>query len=349
MCPAGGQNVRRSEFPDTDASVFARLALAGFVLEHSATMTAPRAVFPDSFVLITRRCTQRQFLLRPDDETNNAYTYCLAEAAKRFGMELILSEMMSNHHHTVLYDRLGLEPQFREHFHKMLAKCMNALRGRWENLWSTEESCVVELFAASDLVDKLVYVATNPVLDHLVEKVHHWPGPKLLQCFLSGEPLKAHRPRHYFHDEGTMPEEVELVLALPANLPDRDAILAAIRRRIPEVEAQCAAQRIASGRGIVGRRRILRQSWRDSPTSREPRRNLRPRVAARSKWLRIAALQRNREWQAEYQLARKQWLAGFTDVEFPAGTYWLKRFANVRVREAVGKRPSPLTDSFTDN
>jgi hypothetical protein len=27
--------------------------------------------------MITRRCTQRRFLLRPDRETNNAFTYCL--------------------------------------------------------------------------------------------------------------------------------------------------------------------------------------------------------------------------------------------------------------------------------
>jgi len=37
----------------------------------------PRPVLPRQFYLITRRCTQRQLLLRPDRETNNAFTYCL--------------------------------------------------------------------------------------------------------------------------------------------------------------------------------------------------------------------------------------------------------------------------------
>ena len=32
-------------------------------------MTAPRPVFPGSIITIQRRCTQRQFLLRPDDDT----------------------------------------------------------------------------------------------------------------------------------------------------------------------------------------------------------------------------------------------------------------------------------------
>jgi len=31
--------------------------------------------------MITRRCTQRQFLMRPDPVTNNAFIYCLAVAA----------------------------------------------------------------------------------------------------------------------------------------------------------------------------------------------------------------------------------------------------------------------------
>ena len=85
----------------------------------------------------------------------------------------------------------------------------------------------------------------------------------------------------------------------------------------------------------AGRRRILRQSWRDSPTSREPRRGLRPRLAARNKEQRIEALARARDWQLAYREARTQWLAGL-EVAFPDGTYWLRRFANVRVKPPPG-------------
>ena len=38
-------------------------------------MSLPRQVLPGHFYLITWRCTQRQFLLRPDHETNNAFTW----------------------------------------------------------------------------------------------------------------------------------------------------------------------------------------------------------------------------------------------------------------------------------
>ncbi len=66
-------------------------------------MTIARPVFPGRFLFITRRCTQRQFLLRPDDETNQNFTYCLAEAAKHTEMEVVLPQMMSNHQHVALY------------------------------------------------------------------------------------------------------------------------------------------------------------------------------------------------------------------------------------------------------
>jgi hypothetical protein len=40
--------------------------------------------------------------------------YCLALAAARYEIELILPSAMSNHHHGVLYDRHGREVEFRE-------------------------------------------------------------------------------------------------------------------------------------------------------------------------------------------------------------------------------------------
>jgi putative transposase len=294
-------------------------------------MTAPRPVFPDSFLFITRSTTQQQFLLKPDEDTNNAFTYCLAEAAKRFELDVVLSQMEANHHHTMAYDAHGRRPQFLEHFHKMLAKTMNALRGRWENLWSSEEPCVVEVMSRSDLLDKLVYIATNPVKDNLVERVHHWPGPNFLKALLTGKGIKACRPKHFFSEHGSMPPEVELVLKLPDHMEGKAEFLAELRARIADVEEKHASERRRTGGRVLGRRRVLRQSWRDSPTSCRSHRGLRPRVAARDIWRRVMTLQRNKEWLAAYRDARADWLAGVS-TEFPFGTYWLRRFANVRVK-----------------
>jgi hypothetical protein len=77
---------------------------------------------------------------------------------------------------------------------------------------------------------------------------------------------------------------------------------------------------------------VLAQSWREFPASVEPRRNLRPQVASRSKWARIEALLRNRAFVMEYASARERWRDGIAAV-FPPGTYWLQRFASVPVLE----------------
>src|SRR5262245_58934265 len=172
-------------------------------------------MLPVLFYLVTRRCTQRQFLLRPDAETNNAFLYCLIEAAQRCEIKVLLPCAMSNHHHTVILDRRGRYPEFIEHFHKMLARSQNALRGRWENFWSSEQECVVHLVEREDVMNKLVYTATNPVKDHLVERVHHWPGVNGFHALMTGRYQRATRPRHFFRAPGTMPEEVGTTLSIP--------------------------------------------------------------------------------------------------------------------------------------
>jgi len=280
--------------------------------------------------MVTRRCTQRQYLLRPDRETNNAFIYCLAVAAQRHPIDVIDFTQMSNHLHDALYDRQGNAPAFYEDFHKLLAKCMNALRGRWENFFSSEQVCVVRLETRDDLINKLVYVATNPVKDGLVARVDDWPGSSGYRALLSGQPLRATRPKHFFAEDGTMPEEVTLHLTIPPELGDRDEILAELHVRVAAVEEEAARERARTGKRVLGRYAVLRQSWRDSPTSREPRRGLRPTIAARSLWARLEAIQRKREFTAAYRRARKALLAG-TPIPFPHGTYWLGRFMGVEV------------------
>jgi REP-associated tyrosine transposase len=292
----------------------------------------PRQVLPNQFYLITRRCSQRQFLLRPDEITNNAFLYCLITAALRCEVDVLLPCAMSNHYHAVIYDRAGRYPEFIEHFHKLLARSQNALRGRWENLWSCEQTCVVKLVDREAALDKLVYTATNPVQDDLVERTHHWPGVNGLAALLGGRPLCATRPLHFFRPDGQMPDALELPLTIPAELGPAAELVSELRDRVRAVELERAAERARTGRRVLGRRAVRAQSWRDYPASVEPRRNLRPRVATRNKWARIEALLRNRAFVTEYASARERWRTGLP-AEFPPGTYWLHRFAPVPVLE----------------
>ena len=283
--------------------------------------------------MVTRSCTQRQFLLRPDRETNNAVIYCLAVAAQRHEVDVIDFIHMSNHLHEGIYDRHQNAPAFYEHFHKLLAKCMNALRGRWENFFSSEQVCVVRIDPSEGhqaLIDKLVYIATNPVKDGLVATVDEWPGASGYRALLNDQPLLATRPKHFFAEDGTMPKEITLRLTIPPELGNREEILAKVRSRVEAFEQEEARKRAESGQKVLGRYAVLRQSWRESPTSREPRRNRRPTFTARSRWAFFEAVQRKREFAAAHRAARLALRAG-TPIPFPHGTYWLHRFLGVAV------------------
>jgi hypothetical protein len=129
-----------------------------------------------------------------------------------------------------------------------------------------------------------------------------------------------------------MPEVVEMRLTIPPELGPEAELLAELLDRVHAVEVELEAERRRTGRRVMGRRAVFAQSWRDHPTSREPRRNLRPRVATRSKWARIEALLRNRGFVEDYAHARARWRDG-APVAFPPGTYWLRRFAYVPVAQ----------------
>ena len=296
-------------------------------------MTEPRQVFKGDFHLITRRCTQRQFLLRPDDETNNAYVYCLAVAAQKYDIDIVNTIAEPNHHHTVVYDREGTYPRFMRHFHKLMASCQNARRGRWENFWSSEEPCVTKLLDREAVIARLVYVASNPVKDKLVERADQWPGVTGYKNLLSQRPLRAHRPNHYFRKTGRMPKSVTLALTIPEGLGSYDEVVAEVRAGVEAVERAVREDRQRTGARILGRANVLRQSWRDSPSSIEPRRNLRPRFAGGVE-NRIAALLSYRAFLIAYRHAREELLAR-RPAMFPPGTYWLARTAGVPVSDAL--------------
>jgi hypothetical protein len=83
-----------------------------FKVAEKQRMGIPRQVLPGHFYTLTRRYVNRMFLLRPDEQTNNNYLYCLILAALRFNIVILATCAVSNHHHTNLLDRDGRLPEF---------------------------------------------------------------------------------------------------------------------------------------------------------------------------------------------------------------------------------------------
>jgi hypothetical protein len=57
-------------------------------VSENPCMTLPRQVVPGHDYMIARRCSERRFFLRSDEETNNAFIYCLVLAAKRAKVDI---------------------------------------------------------------------------------------------------------------------------------------------------------------------------------------------------------------------------------------------------------------------
>ena len=300
-------------------------------------MTLPRRVLPNTTYLITRRCTQRLFLLRPSPLNTQIFIYCLAVAAKKTGIAVHAIVVISNHYHIILTDPYARLPEFMAHLHKLVAKCVNASLGRWENLWSSEKPSAVFLENDSDVMQKLVYTACNPVAAGLVAKATQWPG---LIAFLPGQTLKANRPDVFFRKDGDMEESVEVTLTTPPQFShlNEQEYVAQLTSEIESKEKEIQSEMAQEGRSFMGKRALLQQRPSERPKTKEPRRRLNPQVACKSKWHRIEALQRLKSFISDYKKALEKWRKGIRDVLFPSGTYALRIHAGVCCAE-LGKPP----------
>jgi REP element-mobilizing transposase RayT len=282
-------------------------------------MTAPRQVLPGTTYLVTRRCTQRQLLLRPSPLVNAIFLFVLATAARRYGVRVHAFCVLSNHFHLVVTDTRAQLPAFQQFLGGLVARALNALLGRWESFWAPASYSAVALATPQDIVDKAAYVLANPVAAGLVRHGREWPGLWSSPDDVGGC-LQAPRPDHFFSKKGSMRALEVLELAVPPGFASAAEFRDALRRALAALEQRAHGLRPA----FMGARKVLAQR----PTSRlppgEPRRGLRPRVAARDPWKRIELLTRLEGFLAAHAEALHAWREGRRDVIFPAGTYHMR-------------------------
>ena len=245
-------------------------------------MSHPRRVVPGETYLVTRRCYQRTFRLRPSTETNGIFLYCLAFAADRTGVQVHAACVMSNHHHLVVTDVHGVLPIFLRELHRLTAKAMNASQGQWENLWAAEPCNVVRLVTDEDVDDKIAYVVANPVAAGLVRRPQDWPG-----LLVWGErELRAQRPSAYFLEEGTCAREIVLHIERPAVRDGVSVPACEWRERVARgISTKVAAAHrkvMDAGRVFLGRAAVLASSFIRRAQSYETRFGVIPTFAARS-------------------------------------------------------------------
>ena len=136
----------------------------------------PRQILPGTTYLVTRRTVQRTYLVRPSPTLNQIFLYCLAYAADRYRVQVHAYCVMSNHLHLVLTDPEGNLPKFMHWLDLFVAKCVNAMLGRWEAVWVDGSYTPVVLVGERAILDKISYTLNNPVSAGLVRFGAQWPG-----------------------------------------------------------------------------------------------------------------------------------------------------------------------------
>jgi putative transposase len=303
-------------------------------------MTQPRRIVPGAYYLITRRVLLRTFLLTPGAIVNSVFEYCLAEAAERHNIDVIAWLAMSNHYHAVVCDPDGKLPAFLERFHRMVSRVLNIHHGRREAFWSLEETCVTRLVTLDDVLDKVVYVLTNPVAANLVESVESWPGSSSWNR-MDADPTLVTRPGLYFREDGVMQRSLMLRVVPPRDLEQREASLwgQRVRDAVTLRERVLTGEHKAAGKTVFGASAVLQNDVFAAPTTEEPRRKLRPclackdaekmkkaraelrgfRVHYRRMFLLLSNDEQRRLFKDKEELARAKPV-----IEFPPGTYRLR-------------------------
>jgi REP element-mobilizing transposase RayT len=296
-------------------------------------MSLARRVLPGTTYLLTRRCVQRQFWLRPDEDISAIILYCLCLAAERHGLKIHAITVMSNHWHIVLSDPNGTISEFMRDMNGWSARAINTARGRREALWSSDGPSAVAQIRPDDAFDALVYCAVNPVAAGLVAKSRAWKGLMLTPADALAKPLVAKRPEGFFRAGGPCPEEVRLQVTLPPgfeHLPP-EAFVARFESAVKAREDAIRAEMKASSRKFMGMARVMAKRCDASPNTLEERGQRKPHVACKDKEQRIAALERLTTWRRRYRDAWTRWRAGEEGVIFPYGTYLLARVPGVEV------------------
>ncbi len=289
-------------------------------------MAFPRPIIDGRCWLLTRRCKDRKHFLHPDDETNEAFTYCLAEAVRRTDIEVMGFVAMSNHYHAVVRDPKGQMPKLLEHLNKFTARVMNVKLGQTGSFWEAEQANAAHLVRRADVLSKLIYTLMNPVASHLVERVSEWPGACSYAASLSGATIEAERPRFYFSQKGIMPKRLSLKLTRPPGFEalTQEGWARYLEGKVTEEEERFREERQRTGKTVLGREAVLASSPFDVSTSYEAPGQLRPTVACQDSGLRTRALKALKCFRRAHEAARLRAAAKEADVVFPYGTYKMR-------------------------
>ncbi len=318
-------------------------------------MTLPRLLKPDTTYLVTRRCLERRFRLRPEQAVNDLLDYLIGYAALQSGVEIVAMVAMSSHLHFVLHDPDTGLADFMERLGSLSARALNVLHGQVGQMWEAGSYSAVPLETRGEIVEKIAYVLANPTKAGLVATPEEWPGLITHVDSLGRGMRPVKRPGYFFREDGEerrqgerdqrpsgwsdtpLPGAVVWELALPPGFDDADELQRQVKVALEEKLAKIHTDRRRTGkRAFLGAKRVQAQSILDTPASTEELFRLNPRLAFRDWTRRAQACSGWLAFQFGYRAALKDYREGNHEAEFPFGTYAMRVRFGVRCSSGAG-------------
>lgn len=287
-----------------------------------------------ALVEVTTVTLQNRHLLRPSATLNDLVVGVLAHAQAKHEVEIIALAFLSTHYHLLLFVNDAQQlAKFMRLVNANLSKEVGRLHDWKGPMWKDRYRMIPVSEEPEAQIARLEYCLAQGVKEHLVAKAIDWPGVHASRALILGERLEGHwidrtaeyeaRRRKDGHsvDAKDFATEVEIRLSpLPCwrHLPETTR-----RRRVEEmlerIEAAAEQERRTSGRGILGRRRILRTNPHQRGEVKEKR--VRPRFHAATKKARKTLETTYRAITQAYRVAAGRLKAGALSCAFPPGTF----------------------------
>ena len=290
-------------------------------------MSHPRRILPGTSYFVTRRCSERRFLLCPDEVVNAVFRFCLAVAAQLTGIQVHAYVVMSNHYHLVVTDPRGVLPNFMAWLNRHTGHCLKLHRARDGDFWeSSEKYSAIELTTPEAIWDRLAYVVANPVAAGLVERARDWPGLVSFPDTALVNTIETQRPTLYFRANGPVLPRATLRLSIPTMLQDsytQAMYVETWKRLVKEREELACRER--HGRRVLGAGRVQQTDPYAKPSTTERRRQRNPALAAVTReGLRKStkALRTFRQLHRAVFQSLKAAADSTLVLEFPRGTWW---------------------------
>ncbi len=292
-------------------------------------MTPPRQILPDQNFEVCTRTMSRMLALSPTREVRQLFLYVLGVAAQRYSVSLFLVCALANHYHLAGRDNEGRLPDFMTYLNSTLARALNRLHRRDDKFWSGDGYHLLRPQTANDLLARAEYILANPASADLVARLDDYPGLASHPDDV-GRDIEVRRPDVFFRKDGNMPETVTVRFEIPPELAHlgRDGYVALLKERLEERERELRAERKAEGRSVMGAKRLRQVRPDERAKSWEKWFRMRPTIAAKSREVRVAAIRAIQEFTEAYREAWRRFSEGEYDVVFPAGTWWVCRYAS---------------------